>query len=400
MTAASTRASLREQLFELLEQDPAAVKAREPRRFDELAPPGAPLVLFGAGGLGRKTLTALARAGIRPVAIADNSARLHGSRIDGVEVLAPAEAARRYGEQGVFVVTVYVGAAAVRRQLVGLGCRCVLPFQLLAWKHPADLLPHYALDLPHKVIEERERILAAGALLQDEESRVEFLAQVRWRLDPSYEDFPPKARHEIYFPEELASLSADEFFVDCGGFDGDTVRSFVARTGDRFRKILVFEPDPANFARLVAMVKGLPPEIGSKVRAEPLALGARPGQLRLDVRGAASCVSETGELVVQVARLDAVLGDERPTWIKMDVEGAELEVLGGAEEPIRRHRPLLAISAYHRPDDPWRLPLYLRELNPGYRFHLRRYTPEINDDLVLYAVPEGRSPGPRPMEGA
>ena len=76
---------------------------------------------------------------------------------------------------------------------------------------------------------------------------------------------------------------------------------------------------------------------------------------------------------------------ERITFIKMDVEGAELKSLMGACNTIRRDRPKLAISIYHKDKDMVRIPLYIRSLIPDYRLYVRHYSNNANE-TVLYAV--------------
>jgi hypothetical protein len=91
-----------------------------------------------------------------------------------------------------------------------------------------------------------------------------------------------------------------------------------------------------------------------------------------------------------VGTLDQVLESERPTFLKMDIEGSEGEALEGGREVVRRHRPLLAIAAYHRPEDLWELPLRIARLDPGYRIHLRRHSDECWEE-VCYALPRGKA---------
>ncbi|MCL1983378.1 MAG: FkbM family methyltransferase, partial [Clostridiales bacterium] len=74
-----------------------------------------------------------------------------------------------------------------------------------------------------------------------------------------------------------------------------------------------------------------------------------------------------------------------PTYIKMDIEGAELMALKGAENIIRSHKPKLAISAYHKPEDVYTLPMLIRSYRNDYKFYLRHYTNSLNE-TVLYAV--------------
>jgi hypothetical protein len=79
----------------------------------------------------------------------------------------------------------------------------------------------------------------------------------------------------------------------------------------------------------------------------------------------------------------------RPTFIKMDIEGAEVDALIGARRLIENALPVLAICVYHQPDHLWRIPLLIRSFSDQYRFFLRPHNEE-GWDLVCYAVPASR----------
>jgi hypothetical protein len=102
-----------------------------------------------------------------------------------------------------------------------------------------------------------------------------------------------------------------------------------------------------------------------------------------------SRLSKNGSVTVPLFKLDTLLKDERPTFIKMDIEGAELEALWGAREIIRKHSPVLAICAYHESDHLWQIPLLIHSINPDLNLYLRRYL-EATWELIWYAVPKGR----------
>ena len=71
---------------------------------------------------------------------------------------------------------------------------------------------------------------------------------------------------------------------------------------------------------------------------------------------------------------------------KLDIEGAEMEALEGAREMIRKYKPQLAISIYHKKEHLFEIPELLKELHPGYKFKLGFYSPTFID-TVLYALP-------------
>lgn len=106
-----------------------------------------------------------------------------------------------------------------------------------------------------------------------------------------------------------------------------------------------------------------------------------------DDKSNASCpsIKENGNIIIQTASLDKELWEEHVTFIKMDIEGAELEALKGAENIIRRDRPKLAICVYHKGEDIVSIPEYLLTVNPSYRFYLRQYG-YMPLETVLYAV--------------
>lgn len=80
---------------------------------------------------------------------------------------------------------------------------------------------------------------------------------------------------------------------------------------------------------------------------------------------------------------------EKIDFIKMDIEGSELNALKGGEKTILSDRPQMAISIYHSIDDFADIPVYLSELLKGqnYTFHLGHYSAKVHE-TVLYAIPD------------
>lgn len=93
-------------------------------------------------------------------------------------------------------------------------------------------------------------------------------------------------------------------------------------------------------------------------------------------------------IVVPTRTLEDV-ADEKPDFLKMDIEGAELPTLRGAAELLRASRPILAISIYHTLDDVVDIPLWLNDLLTDYRFFVRHHSHYIGE-TVLYGIPNDR----------
>jgi FkbM family methyltransferase len=386
------------ELDALLDTDLAAVRLRECSYYDQLSGGhGARMVLFGAGGLGREILRGLRALGQEPLAFTDNNRRLWGRQVDELAVLSPEEAGRRFGRDASFVVTVFTPGPgnvfpAIRSQLQALGCRSVVPFAAVAWKHPDRFLPNYCIDLPHKFLPEASAIRQAFWLLADDLSRREYLAQLRWRALLDFEVFSDPACGDSYFQNDLIVPRDDELLVDCGAFDGDTLRSFLEWQGERSAGMLAFEPDPQNFAKLTAWRMALPPGIRDRIEPHQAAVGRRRQKLRFAATGnMAAAVSDAGQMEIDCVALDAVLADRTPTFIKMDIEGAEPEALAGAAHVIRRSAPTLAVCAYHRQDHLWRIPLQIHALGVPYALFLRRHG-EATGEVVCFARPRSSEP--------
>lgn len=348
------------------------------------------IVLFGCGGLGRKTLSILRKHSIEPLAFSDNNSLRWDTKVDDLLVRSPEQAAKEFGHNSVFVVTIASPGhsfATTNRRLRNLGCGRVVSFLPLLWKYADDGLPYYAYETPAYFVKHAEKIKAAFALLGDEKSRRLFIKHLQFRLTADLENPPQPDTERQYFPS-LIKLLPDEVFLDCGAYDGDTIRPLLAYSPDA--TVYAFEPDPGNFRKLGEYVETLPQDQKLRLRLFPAAVDQKDGKLRFAATGAAGAtVSSTGNVEIPAVALDAQNFDPAPTFIKMDIEGAEQAALSGAENIIRRHKPLLAICAYHRPDDLWELTLQMRAFSADYAFYLRCYDHD-GWETVLYAIDKKR----------
>jgi FkbM family methyltransferase len=377
-------------LTRVLRTDADRAVQRRSEEFDSrLASAGGRLVLFGAGRLGQYALAGLRAAGVEPLAFADNAPATWSSSLEAIPVLSPSDAVGRFRGRALFVTTVYT-SGPVRRQLAGLGLPFVT-FPALAYRFAPTLLPHGALDLPHATVREAEEVRRAAAVWADEESRTEYVAQLSFRMDLDSDSLPPHLPpRETYFPADLVALREDETFVDCGAYDGDTVAAFLAHRPAFTGRIVAFEPDPATFGRLTTYLDRLTAGgFHGRAEARPFAVGETRGRIRFDATGTAASSVGTGTAEVECAPLDELLAGEKPTYIKMDLEGAELSALRGARGLLMDAAPVLAICLYHRPEDLWRIPLFLADLPVGYRLFLRRYSDDCWEQ-ICYAIPKGR----------
>lgn len=173
----------------------------------------------------------------------------------------------------------------------------------------------------------------------------------------------------------------DEVFIDAGSYNGDTIREFINWNGGNYKKIYAFEPNEDMFTVLKKYVDD---EQLSNVSLLQMATWNRTEDLEFTSDASASRIDKSGTTIVKAVGIDSVVGDEKVTYIKMDVEGSELQSLMGAKETICRDKPRLAISVYHKDDDIFILSDYILSLNPEYKFLLRQYNTNFWE-TILYA---------------
>jgi FkbM family methyltransferase len=356
-----------------------------------------PIVIFGAGQLGRTILNSLRRSGIEAIAFADNNSSLWTKRVEGLEVLSPGDAVERYGATATFVIAIWHpnGTSIVRSvsgQLADLGCRGVATFPVVLWTAGQESLPYYLWDVPGKLVPEADRIKAAFHLMADASSRAEFVKQIRLRALADFQSLSTPCNDVQYFPHKMFRIMPNECFIDCGAYTGDSISDFLAYTGNRFKKIIAFEADPTNAAALREYVACSPTLLG-EVTVHNSAVAANEGVMAFNANGLPSASrSSAGGSEISCVRLDGELLHESPTFIKMDIEGSELEALQGARETIRKHRPVLAICVYHKQDHLWQIPLAIDDLLPDSSIYLRAHRAD-GFDVVCYAVPAERRLG-------
>ena len=176
--------------------------------------------------------------------------------------------------------------------------------------------------------------------------------------------------------------------VELGSNDGETLLEFIRFCPD-YKAAYCFEPGKICIPRLNAIANS--PTGKGRIHIIPKGAWSSSTTLKFavedDIPQSAHVLAddETAYDLIETAAVDDTV-PEPVSYMKMDIEGAEMQALYGAREQIRKNKPQLAICVYHRMEDFLDIWHYLMELVPEYRFYLRHHNMSAGTETVLYAM--------------
>lgn len=359
---------------------------------------GRPIVLYGMGNGADKILAVCTRYGIEVQDFFASDGFVRGHTFHGKVVLTFDEVCARYGAEELIVLLSF---ATSRPEVLALIRQVAARCELYAPDVPVcgDQLFDAAFYGMH-----REQFARARELLADEASRRVFDGIVAYKLSGRIDLLGETASPMEDDYTDLLHAERFETVVDLGAYNGDSIRA-LRPYAPGLTRVVAMEPDKRNFRKLTAyaaLVAGEVPPLtvypvneGAWERADILcfdASGNRNATLAStdsaelhELHGAAKRLAEVRVNAPDRAVADAI-GDTRVDFIKYDVEGAEHQAILGSRTLIERDHPALLVSAYHRSEDLFSLPLLLHFLAPSYRLFLRRAEGIPAWDINLYAI--------------
>lgn len=232
----------------------------------------------------------------------------------------------------------------------------------------------------------KKRISNMLSMLSDEKSKAVWEGVVAYRT----KRIPLKSKlyseKDQYFVKELMHLDPGEVFVDGGAYTGDTIQQLLAlanKERKNIKRIIALEPNPANF-RLLQKEYGE----DSRIQLLQKGLSRQSGTLLFRENGNASRLTDDEMLAttkVEVVSIDDLPESNEITWIKMDIEGAEMDALEGAKRTILSNHPKLSICIYHSDEDMIRIVEWVHRIVPEYKLYIRHHSVSTNE-TVLYAI--------------
>ncbi len=336
------------------------------------------IVLYGMGNGADKILAVCGRYGIPVADCFASDGFVRGHSFHGRTVLSYTEVKEKYGKENLIA-------------LLSFGSS--LPDVLSLFDRVDGEIELYAPDVPvcgehlftRDFYEENRRdIEIAESLLADEESKRIYREVLAYKLDGRIAHLrnAVSSKDEVY--RSLLQADSIQRAADLGAYNGDTIRELMTYA-PMLSYVTAMEPDRRNFRKLSDFSGTL---TAPHVNAVHAAAWSENTTLSFADSGNrnAGAFAKGKQIEVPALSLDSILDGASVDYVKYDVEGAEKEALYGSADTIRKHHPRLLISAYHRSEDIFALPLQIHRIEPSYRLYLRRYPYVPAWDLNLICV--------------
>jgi hypothetical protein len=358
---------------------------REKERKGEMGKGGGlfkKLCLYGFGSTGAYVHQCLKAANIDVEFVIDK--RLAGKTINGIKIISLSDAAKNSLGDYECVISLhnhYADLKSIYDDLIESGFyRVSSIFRIRQIIKSFNLKNGYWLDFNFNLDDFYHQTSEARSLFADDKSKELFDNIIRFRKTGDIKNYPYPSLTDEYTPNDLPRFQNPLRIIDCGAYNGAALRKFE-KSGYQFDRILAFEPDPQNYNKLIK------DKTSSSLKILlPLASYSKDELLRFESnQEMGSRLGSGGDIQIAAAKIDSVQNNFDPNLIKLDVEGSEADALIGAEMTIKRSRPNLCVSAYHKPSDIYELVALINGWALGYKFYLRLH--EHNTfGLVLYCL--------------
>lgn len=223
-------------------------------------------------------------------------------------------------------------------------------------------------------------------MLNDEESKLILAARIRAIQSGTIGYIKVSTYDEYYHPFVAPELC--DIILDGGVSEYINSQIHFVKTIGATGKYYGFEPDPVGFCKAYEGMNRLAPYTNYELI--PFGLWHKQGKLRFEMLGLgtrSTDLNNASTIECDVLSIDEFVkcrNMNQVDFIKLDVEGAELNVIKGAIKTITKFRPKLAISVYHKLQDIYFIPLFLKDICPDYEFYLGQHHSSLFE-TILYA---------------
>ena len=211
----------------------------------------------------------------------------------------------------------------------------------------------------------REKLEETYNLLADDLSKKVFENTVLYKLTGKLDYLfqIETDRQEAY---KLLSLNDNEIYADLGAYTGDTVWEFLQYVNG-YKKIIAAEPDIKNYKKLCKNTENL-----KNITCKNVCISKDNGKIAFAMNSGRNSLAGKGDTFIESINIDTLL-KSGVTFIKMDIEGQELNALLGAKTVLTQYAPKLNIAAYHKNEDLFEIPLLINKINQNYKIYMRHH---------------------------
>lgn len=346
------------------------------------------ICIYGGGYTGKVIINLFRRNGLIISNIIDDDIGLQNSEVEGIKVISFDDFCRIYKNEEVSIVLTSIYGKAILRKIEK--CQNIKIYELFDWYSEIignkEWIGKITKDEDLFDLKQQWELIRKN--LEDKES-IDVLEGL-WKYfntkDLQYIEKICTDADQYFIPEVIDSIKEPLHIIDAGAYRGELLHS-IKKNNLCLEKWYCFEPDEENFTLLIEQ------ERKNEIRNVQTCIkkGLWNKELKVFFEGGNSTGSrivpyETKEYI-EVISIDEFIKTGRCNFIKMDIEGAELEALKGGINTIKRERPILAICIYHSLQDFWKIPQYLMEKLEEYSFFVRHHA-LICNETVLYAIPK------------
>lgn len=337
--------------------------------WEKIKQSGKPVLIYGMGNGADKVIDELNRLEIPVLGVTASDAFVRGQQFRGFTVRKLLEF------EGDFIIAVAFASCIpeVMEHIFSLSKK----YKLLV-----PCVPVIGNEIINRDFIEKykDRLEAAYALFDAESQRI-FEGCVEFMLGGELSTLKKVTTEKDEVFNNILKINPDEHYLDLGAYRGDTVDELLRYSGGTYGSIIAVEPDRRTFKKLCEHVEGMP-----DVTPVQKAIYSFSGTANFNsAAGRQSAIGENGSQIETVT-VDELYGGREITYIKMDVEGAEIDAINGAKQTLAEKKPKLNIALYHKFTDIFEIPLLIHSINPDYKFHIRRHPYIPCWDLNLYCV--------------
>lgn len=346
-----------------------------------------PIIIYGAGSFGQQMFTIFKEYSINVEFFLDISAK-EGQRLFDIPVYRPCTIFNKEYMKNAIVVLAIVLNNSGKNKLI----RTIKSYGFNNVIYAQEIRCHFTfvedsnIESPDYQYYENKKaeILYCVDLWADETSVQIYKENLVSHICRDYSCCLEMEDETQYFLTSIDFNQGYSRFIDCGAYIGDTIQALIQNKG-KVEAVAAFEPESVNFLKLRNYADQNSKYIADDIFLHPFGVGEKTEMVGFKTLGGSSCISKHGSTHVQCVAIDDVLKNFNPTFIKMDVEGAEYNALLGAKNTIHKHKPDLAISVYHYINHLWDIPLLLNRWDLNYKFYLRSHS-ACTMETIMYAT--------------